>query len=709
MLPACHYESVLGGVGCRTDADCRGEAVCVSGYCVDEGSHTDVTNDTDPGCTASELECNGRCIDPLVDPRHCGECSNACSAPDVCSAGSCALVCPGTQRECQGGCFDTQASTQHCGQCGNSCDGGQACSAGECTATCSAGQEICNGVCRDTQVDPLHCGTCENACEPGEVCSQRECALSCGGGLEQCAGICRDLDSDRAHCGECDKGCGDGEVCVDGDCALSCGGGLEICGGVCRDLETDRAHCGECDQACNNGQICLAGECEVSCPAGLETCNNSCTDYDFDPANCGSCGRACQIGQVCTNGDCEVSCGPGLVECDGVCINPNLSREFCGAEGSCLGGEGGEACADGFVCSNGACQLSCQGTLVKCGASCIDPQINRAFCGASLDCAGANDGTVCSGDQVCHLGACQLLCPTGTVKCGNACVDPLNNPLFCGASADCSGPNDGEVCLNDAVCVQGACALNCPGSLVKCGNSCVDPVNNPNFCGASGTCTGASAGSVCTGDTVCVASQCQLLCPGSLVKCGNACVDAQNNPNFCGASGTCTNANAGSVCTGEEVCVEGACRFDCPGDLIKCDGKCIDPGHDPDYCGAAFECKEPAERGMACDPGQACFAGVCTSYCGAGLTVCDRICRDLQSDPDHCNACDQACDGAINAQGVCDGGACTIRCAQGFGNCDDDVATGCELDLSEDDDNCGSCANVCKVDEVCVAGECEEI
>lgn len=49
-----------------------------------------------------------------------------------------------------------------------------------------------------------------------------------------------------------------------------------------------------------------------------------------------------------------------------------------------------------------------------------------------------------------------------------------------------------------------------------------------------------------------------------------------------------------------------------------------------------------------------------------------------------------------------------MRCGEGFGNCDWETApdggvwNGCEIDLSEDEANCGGCGIACAVGDVCV-------
>jgi hypothetical protein len=47
-------------------------------------------------------------------------------------------------------------------------------------------------------------------------------------------------------------------------------------------------------------------------------------------------------------------------------------------------------------------------------------------------------------------------------------------------------------------------------------------------------------------------------------------------------------------------------------------------------------------------------------------------------------------------------------CFPGFADCDDDVYTGCEVDIRKDQRNCGACGTRCDVKggQPCVEGAC---
>jgi hypothetical protein len=55
-----------------------------------------------------------------------------------------------------------------------------------------------------------------------------------------------------------------------------------------------------------------------------------------------------------------------------------------------------------------------------------------------------------------------------------------------------------------------------------------------------------------------------------------------------------------------------------------------------------------------------------------------------------------ACPNAPHATGACVDGGCSITCDPGWGNCNNDLADGCEKELSNDVANCGACGRDCR-------------
>ena len=400
---------------------------------------------------------------------------------------------------------------------------------------------------------------------------QSDCAPS----QTVCDSFCSSTGSDPLHCGTCDNECATGEGCMDGTCEdFGCSTGQVKCDGACTNLQTDRLRCGDCDTECGNGEVCDSGLCATSCASGRIECNGGCIDPMTDRMNCGadSCdsaaggaggagsGVACADGEVCSAGSCTTSCPAGQLVCDNRCVEVSTNRDFCGATDCSAPATSGDKCDSGEVCSSGTCTTSCPSGQVVCGNRCIDPDTDRLFCGASDDCIGVNDGESCGDGTICSAGSCETSCPTNFLICNDKCVDPAINPNFCGAT-NCGPPaTSGDTCESGEICASGACELRCPSGQVICGGKCVDPDTDPNFCGATLDCEGANSGEACGGGEYCVDEQCEPTCPLDYLVCGDKCVDPLGSDEFCGATDCGNVMTAGETCSTEESCVVGECR-----------------------------------------------------------------------------------------------------------------------------------------------------
>ncbi|HUU03901.1 MAG TPA: S8 family serine peptidase [Myxococcota bacterium] len=150
-------------------------------------------------------------------------------------------------------------------------------------------------------------------------------------------------------------------------------------------------------------------------------------------------------------------------------------------------------------------------------------------------------------------------------------------------------------------------------------------------------------------------------------------------------------------CDDDPATGPGGCETDTSGDLGNC-GWC---GHTCAY----------AHAGADCTNGLCQFTG-----CDSGWTDCDNDqatgCEaDLQADPQNCGTCGLDCGPYANASPGCTGGQCAIgQCDAGFGDCNGNLADGCEFDVSADLQNCGACGNVCALphadSQACIDGAC---
>jgi len=179
-------------------------------------------------------------------------------------------------------------------------------------------------------------------------------------------------------------------------------------------------------------------------------------------------------------------------------------------------------------------------------------------------------------------------------------------------------------------------------------------------------------------------------CSGSEVICDGACADLASDTEHCGACST--------TCQRFEACEQGACTLQCPPSQFACNDVCATPSSNPLHCGSC---------NTTCSLSEVCSLGVCETECASSLTVCGRSCVDLDTDPAHCGACNETCQ-LPDAVSSCLGGQCFVAlCNQGFADCDQDPANGCEADMLTDNARCGACDQACGPGEVCSAGVCQ--
>jgi hypothetical protein len=86
--------------------------------------------------------------------------------------------CPQGTVSCGAVCSNIQSDPKHCGNCADACMPGDACTSGRCS--CPAPKVICGvgplAVCVNESTNPNHCGTCGTACAAGHVCTSGRCS-----------------------------------------------------------------------------------------------------------------------------------------------------------------------------------------------------------------------------------------------------------------------------------------------------------------------------------------------------------------------------------------------------------------------------------------------------------------------------------------------------------------------------------------------------
>ena len=158
------------------------------------------------------------------------------------------------------------------------------------------------------------------------------------------------------------------------------------------------------------------------------------------------------------------------------------------------------------------------------------------------------------------------------------------------------------------------------------------------------------------------------------------------------------------------TCAEGACGLktnNC-GQSVQClhqagdpcvqDGDCCSNVCVTDSNGLNGVCQAgKVGAGDACDANSDCASGHC----------CGLVCRDLTSDPTNCGSCGAVCPNDGMQTITCGESVCNGVCAPGFADCNNDkLLDGCEVNLTNDPANCGSCGYPCFPGQLCQSSAC---
>ncbi len=672
---------------------------------------------------AANADCAGNAGGPVCDTTT-GACVACTAASDVCPTGR---YCDDASRTCVAGCRDDGACS------GAPSDGGT-------PADGSTGRgRRCDRVSR-TCVECL-----ENPdCPAGTLCVGSICVTGCTAGSPCpsgqtcCSGACVDNLANIAHCGGCDMRCAvpNGTPnCLNGNCTVgTCAAPFGNCdGNNANGCETNTLvsveHCGGCGVLCatpaNATPTCTAGTCGFACVAGFADCDmnpaNGCeVNLNTDLTHCGSCVTVCNPPNgtaACASGVCAIaSCASGFGDCDGNATN-GCETDVRRSVGNC--GGCGRACPDranAFPgCLAGACVNSCITGHQDCNG------VEADGCEADLRVDGANCGSCgrsCSPSNatgMCATGRCAIVrCDDGFADCdGNAdngCeINLRSNASHCGACNNVCTATGGM-----AACVAGVCGLTtCSPGLADCdraGNSCeTNTTNDPRNCSGCGTvCDVPNATAGCSGSACTIAG-----CNAGFGNCSGGAADGcETNLNTtvtsCGACGTvCSLPNATPACR------DGRCAVSrCNDGFADCDGNpangCeVNTQVTVGACGACGNaCSTPNGT-----PG--CAGGACTvAGCNGGFANCNGAVGDgcevnVTNDPRNCGVCGRGCSLPNTAVAGCGAGACTVlSCAGGYADCNGGASDGCEVNVSNDANNCGACGTRC-ASGVCREGACQ--
>jgi hypothetical protein len=128
---------------------------------------------------------------------------------------------------------------------------------------------------------------------------------------------------------------------------------------------------------------------------------------------------------------------------------------------------------------------------------------------------------------------------------------------------------------------------------------------------------------------------------------------------------------------------------------------------DTSSCGGCGNICPEMNAYASCTAGTCGFDSCYPGYADCNIDSGDGCEVDVTSDVNNCGTCNTICS-FPNATAVCASSSCVIgACDTGYGDCNIDSGDGCETFLNGSDvNNCGGCNTVCAFGESCTAGVC---
>jgi len=332
----------------------------------------------------------------------------------------------------------------------------------------------------------------------------------------------------------------------------------------------------------------------------------------------------------------------------------------------------------------------------QCGNMCdlLSPAVPECFNGTCRIKSCSPGFKDCNG---IYADGCEINTDMDTENCG-ACDNDCNDSVFGVVSPQCMGGTcDFDMCADgysecDSHRENGCESITTVSQCGLCNNDCNNNVENAEIPSCN-----PYPSPHCDYDT----------CRDGYLDCNpfrdDGCESMRDVTRCTDSCIMCEAENADAICTTDNECdYTDPCSFgylDC--DSNRANG-CEKSGTTLTDCGM---CEHTCDAVVNVVNVLCSFEGECEyDSCQSGYLECDTHlytgCEQAE-DYDHCGPDCSSCTGKLaNVDPpFCDGGACTTNagqnCMDGFGDCDTDPATGCELDLSSDPANCGGCHITC--------------
>ncbi len=149
----------------------------------------------------------------------------------------------------------------------------------------------------------------------------------------------------------------------------------------------------------------------------------------------------------------------------------------------------------------------------------------------------------------------------------------------------------------------------------------------------------------------------------------------------------------------------------CPAGQKSCGGSCM-PFNPNIGCGDPTTCAPCSfpNAGAMCNASNQCAMGACnTGFADCNMNPADGCEVNTTNDPNNCDGCGLVC-ALPNAVAGCTNATCTISsCNPGFADCNMNPADGCEINVTNDPTHCGTCTNACNLANAvpgCTNGSC---
>ncbi len=204
-------------------------------------------------------------------------------------------------------------------------------------------------------------------------------------------------------------------------------------------------------------------------------------------------------------------------------------------------------------------------------------------------------------------------------------------------------------------------------------------------------------------------------CPNGYSDCNNdmsdKCeTDILSSVDNCGGCGVlCSVANGTPKCVNKECMIDQCDQFWADCDKLYNTGCETSTQSDINNCGLCGLKCSVLNGTPGCDNGNCAIDSCNTPFRDCRNGYADGCEANTNTDVNNCGGCGKICS-ASNATSKCVNGFCGIdRCDSGFKDCDGQYFNGCEINISADVNNCGDCGVVCMINNAnpeCVNSQC---